>query len=90
MVRRIPQYSTNQRNFLFTEYVKRKGSNNFLAEIAREFAIKFPNARRPAGSTIRRLVKKQRLHGTVNNLNSIASPGKKNPKMISKTGRVNS
>ena len=72
-----PQYTPDQRNFLFIEYSKKKGTRNFLHNLIQDFMIKFPNARRPSEQTIRKIFKKQSAHGTVHNLNSKHSPGNK-------------
>ena len=70
-----PQFTRDQRNWLVLEYYKRKGTMNFLPGLIADYSNKFPGARVPAFSTIRRLCKKQIDLGTVNNVNSKASPG---------------
>ena len=70
-----PQFSLQQRNFLAFEYHKRMGTNNFKADIEREFLQKFPGIRLPVVNQMRRIWKKQIENGTVNNCNSKASPG---------------
>ena len=70
-----PQFSREQRNFLVMEYHKCKGHRDFLPQLVTQFQNKFPGARAPSFSAIRRVYKKQMLHGTVNNCNSSSSPG---------------
>ena len=72
-----PQYTPDQRNYLFIEYGKRKGTRDFFPNLIQDFLTKFPNARRPNKQTIRDIFKKQSVHGTVHNLNSQHSPGNK-------------
>ena len=70
-----PQLTRDQRNFCLLEYAKRKGGLNFFQGILNDFQTKFPGARRPDQTTVRRLYKKQLKNGTVNNCNSKSSPG---------------
>ena len=69
------QYSKDQRNFVMLEYVKVKGTRDFHNKIRDAFQVKFPNAPVPTKMTIRNIYKKQKLFGTVHNLNSKTSPG---------------
>ena len=69
------QYSKDQQNFLTLEFYKRRGCKNFFPGLLTDFQNKFPGARQPAKSTVRRLCNKQLSLGTVNNCNSKASPG---------------
>ena len=75
MAQQCPQYPLYQRNFLTLEYYKRKGTKNFILGLLTDFQNKFPGARVPDPTTIRRLCRKQLAKGTVNNCNSKASPG---------------
>ena len=70
-----PQFSREQRNFLVMEYHKQKGHRDFLPQLVTLFQNKFPGARAPSFSAIRRVYRKQMLNGTVNNCNSSTSPG---------------
>ena len=65
-----PQFSREQRNFLVMEYHKQKGHRDFLPQLVTLFQNKFPGARAPSFSAIRRVYRKQMLNGTVNNCNS--------------------
>ena len=69
------QFSKDERNFLALEFYKRRGHRNFFAGLLADFQNKFPGARQPAESTVRRLCQKQLAKGTVNNCNSKSSPG---------------
>ena len=60
-----PQLTQDQRNFCLLEYAKRKGGLNFFQGILNDFQTKFPGARRPDQTTVRRLYKKQLKNGTV-------------------------
>ena len=70
-----PQFSREQRNFLVMEYHKQKGHRDFLPQLVTLFQNKFPGARAPSFSAIRRVYRKQMLNGTVNSCNSSTSPG---------------
>ena len=61
-----PQFSREQRNFLVMEYHKQKGHRDFLPQLVTLFQNKFPGARAPSFSAIRRVYRKQMLNGTVN------------------------
>ena len=69
------QYNKDQRNFLALEFYRRRGTKNFFPGLLADFQNKFPGARQPAESTVRRLCSKQLSLGTINNCNSKASPG---------------
>ena len=71
----MPQFSVDERNFLCLEYHKRKGHRDFLPGLLEEFSVKFPEARIPAHSTVRKIYSKQMRNGTVVNCNSKSSPG---------------
>ena len=62
-----PQLTREERNFCLLEYAKRKGGRNFFQGILADFHTKFPGARLPDQTTVRRLYKKQLKNGTVNN-----------------------
>ena len=70
-----PQLTRDQRNFVLLEYAKKKGGKKFFQGLFAAFQIKFPGARVPDETTVRRLYKKQSENGTVNNCNSKSSPG---------------
>ena len=69
------QYSREQRNFLALEFYRRRGTRNFFPGLLTDFQNRYPGARQPAESTVRRLCAKQLSLGTVNNCNSKSSPG---------------
>ena len=60
-----PQFTKEQRNFLMLEYHKRKGKRNFYPSLFDDYQLRFPEARVPAKSTIRDLLKKQAEKGTI-------------------------
>ena len=56
-------------------YAREKGSRDFMPRLLNEFAVKFPNTRVPHVNTVRKLFDKQVSLGTINNVNSVKSPG---------------
>ena len=70
-----PQLTRDQRNFVLLEYAKKKGGKNFFQGLFAAYQVKFPGARVPDETTVRRLYQKQKQNGTVNNCNSKSSPG---------------
>ena len=85
-----PQYTPEQRNFLFVEHVKNKGKRRVLNtvistgfkidfqekfKIINDFVAKYPGVRPPSKTAIEYIQKKQMLHHTCHNLNSKTSPG---------------
>ena len=70
-----PQFSTEQRNFIFVEYVKHKGQRSFFEKIIRDFNVKFPGVRSPTKAAMKKIYRKQMTFHTCHNLCSKASPG---------------
>ena len=70
-----PQFTQEQRNFLMLEYHKRRGKKNFVPGMFDDFNVLFPEVRRPVKSTLRKLLEKQKLKGTILNCNKVSSPG---------------
>ena len=70
-----PQFTKEQRNFLMLEYHKRKGKQNFYPSLFDDYELCFPEARVPAKSTIRDLLKKQAEKGIILNCYKASSPG---------------
>ena len=77
-----PQYTPEQRNFIFCSYLKHSGTRGSYTKVCNDFALKYPVATpvnpkvsRPSQSCVIRIHKKQMKHNTVHNLNSKASPG---------------
>ena len=70
-----PQFTMEERNFLMLGYAREKGSRDFMPRLLNEFAVKFPNTRVPHMNTVRKHFDKQVSLGTINNVNSVKSPG---------------
>ena len=64
-----------QRNFLLLEYHKCQGKQDFYPSLFKDYQLRFPGSRVPSKPTIRELIKKQTLKGTVLKCNKASSPG---------------
>ena len=78
------QFSPKERNAICMAYEKHKGKFSTYKLVIEEFSAKFPQSKVPNNSTVIRIWKKQQDFFTVQNLNSIQSPGD------SHSGRPNS
>ena len=70
-----PQYTPQQRQFIYSNYHKFKGTRGCYTKICSAFTDKFPGVRVPSKNLASYIYTKQEAHFTVHNLNSKKSPG---------------
>lgn len=68
-VRKRPQFTTAERQFLVSSYERHHNANNKYVRVIQEFADKYPDQRIPDRKTIYALVKKWQNDHTVHNVN---------------------